>query len=75
MFGPNNTPSADLRLDQPPEPEPTAGWRQSVGTKNQSVQGCLGLNFFGRNLLSTLSFSRLPPVLPPAQTRVEQLWQ
>jgi len=25
VFGPNNTPSADLRLDQPPEPEPTAG--------------------------------------------------
>ena len=28
MFGPNNTPSADLRLDLPPEPEPSAG---SVG--------------------------------------------
>ena len=25
MFGPNNTPSADLRLDLPPEPEPSAG--------------------------------------------------
>ena len=29
MFGPNNTPSADLRLDLPPEPEPSAG---SVGS-------------------------------------------
>merc|ERR1712107_774457 len=25
VFGPNNTPSADLRLDLPPEPEPSAG--------------------------------------------------
>jgi len=25
VFGPNNTPSPDLRLDLPPEPEPTSG--------------------------------------------------
>ena len=30
MFGPNNTPSADLRLDLPPEPEPSAGWKTSL---------------------------------------------
>jgi len=25
VFGPNNTPSPDLRLDLPPEPEPSSG--------------------------------------------------
>ena len=36
MFGPNNTPSADLRLDLPPEPEPSAG---SVGSTIGSIIG------------------------------------
>ena len=36
MFGPNNTPSADLRLDLPPEPEPSAG---SVGSTIGSILG------------------------------------
>ena len=38
MFGPNNTPSADLRLDLPPEPEPSAG---SVGSTIGSTIGSI----------------------------------
>ena len=38
MFGPNNPPSADLRLDLPPEPEPSAG---SVSSTFGSTIGCI----------------------------------
>ena len=35
VFGPNNTPSADLRLDLPPEPEPTSGCLQFLRRKRK----------------------------------------
>ena len=44
MFGPNNTPSADLRLDLPPEPEPSAGsvsstFGSTIGSTIGSILG------------------------------------
>ncbi len=35
VFGPNNTPSPDLRLDLPPEPEPTSGCLQFLRRKRK----------------------------------------
>jgi G protein-coupled receptor kinase len=35
VFGPNNTPSPDLRLDLPPEPEPSSGCLQFFRRKRK----------------------------------------
>ena len=51
MFGPNNTPSADLRLDLPPEPEPSAG---SVGSTIGSTIGNTIGNTSGNTIGSTI---------------------
>ena len=56
MFGPNNTPSADLRLDLPPEPEPSAGSVSSTfGSTIGSILGStiLVFNYIGSTYLQS----------------------